>query len=365
MYFILVFIILIVIAGVVFLQQPQFGKLPSGARLQQIKQSPNYSSGAFVNLSHTPDLTEGISYYTVVKEFLFGKKEQLAPTSTLPSQKTNLHTLAIHQDVLVWFGHSSYFMQIDGKRILVDPVFSGSATPLWFGTKAFNGSDVYSADDIPEIDYLLISHDHWDHLDYKTIIKLKSKIKTIICPLGVGAHFEHWGYNPAIIIEKDWNEQINLPDNFVINTVPARHFSGRGIKRNKALWTSYVLQTPTLKIFIGGDSGYDTHFATIGKQFGPFDLTILENGQYDAKWRYIHLLPNELLQAAADLQTTRLLAVHSCKFVLANHPWHAPLTLLVANNTQKNIPLITPMIGEQVNLKDKTQLFTQWWENVN
>jgi L-ascorbate metabolism protein UlaG (beta-lactamase superfamily) len=192
-------------------------------------------------------------------------------------------------------------------------------------------------------------------------MKLKPKIKTIICGLGTGVHFEHWGFNTNIIIEKDWNEKVELDDSFIVNTVPARHFSGRSFKRNKALWTSFVLQTPTSKLFIGGDSGYDTHFAEIGKQFGPFDLAFLENGQYDKSWKYIHMAPNEVLQAAIDLNTKALFPVHSSKFVLANHDWNEPLSYITALSKATNIHLITPMIGEKTDIKTEKK-FPKWWE---
>ncbi len=353
------------IAVYAFMQQPKFGKLPSGERLAKIEQSPNYRDGKFQNLRHTPDFTEGESIFTVLRDFLFTKRPRLKPIDKIPSTKTDLLNLDPKEDILVWFGHSSYFMQIDGKKILVDPVFSGSVSPIAFTTKAFDGTDRYTTDDIPEIDYLFITHDHWDHLDYETLLKLKSKIKKIICSLGTGEHLEYWGFDKDIIIEKDWNEKISLDDGFSAYTTPARHFSGRGFTRNKALWTSFVLHTPTLKIFIGGDSGYDTFFAEIGQTFGEFDLVILENGQYDKKWKYIHMMPEEVLQAASDLKAKRLFPVHSSKFAIANHPWDEPLSEISRLNKNRDFELITPMIGEQVNLKDSTQQFTQWWKGIN
>ena len=365
MYIALILIIVIVATVIAFMQQPKFGKLPSGDRLEIIKKSPNYKNGSFQNQSITPDLTEGASFFSVGKEFFFGDKKRRKPVDEIPSIKTNLLTLNIQEDVLVWFGHSSYFMQIDGKRILVDPVLSGAASPISSTTRAFKGTDIYSAEDIPEIDYLFISHDHWDHLDYGTIKKLQPKIKKIICSLGTGQHLEHWGFSSNIIIEKDWHQQIILDNGFVVNTVSSRHFSGRGFKRNQALWISYVLQTPTMKIFIGGDSGYDKHFAEIGKKFGPFDLVILENGQYNKSWKYIHMMPEEVLQVAKELNARRLFPVHSSKFSLAIHDWDEPLSTITALNKTANISLITPMIGEQVNLKDGTQQFSEWWKNVN
>ena len=365
MYILIGLIILLFFLVVVFMQQSKFGKLPTGERLERIKKSPNYKNGSFQNQSYTPIMSEDVSYLTVIKESVLGRNKRLSPTDKIPSIKTNLLNLDKDKDVLVWFGHSSYFIQIDGKKILVDPVLSGYASPISFLIKAFNGTNIYTPEDIPEIDYLFISHDHWDHLDYEAILKLKPKIKKVICGIGTGAHFEHWGFTIYSILEMDWNEQIILDTGFVVNAVPARHFSGRGLKRNQSLWTSFVLQTSTMKIFIGGDSGYDKHFAEIGKEFGPIDLAILENGQYNKNWKHVHLLPDEIVKTVKDLNAKRFFTVHSSKFVLGNHAWDEPMKKVSANSKQANIALLTPMIGEVVNLKDSTQQFSEWWINLN
>ena len=356
--------ILLSIITVLTLRQSKFGKLPSGERLERIKKSPNYKNGSFQNQSETPVMAEDASYYSVGKEFFFGEKKRVYPIEEISTVKTDLLNLDKEEDVLVWFGHSSYFMQIDGKRILVDPVLSESASPFSFTVKAFKGTSVYSPADIPEIDYLFISHDHWDHLDYETIMGLKPKINKVICGLGVGENFEYWGFNKDSIIELDWNEHASLDSGFVANAVPARHFSGRGLKRNQTLWAAFVLQTPTMKFFLGGDGGYDKHFAEVGKKFGPIDLAIVENGQYDKNWKYIHLLPEDLLKAFRDLNAKQLLAVHSSKFALANHPWDEPLKKITKSSKKLSIKLLTPMIGDKVNLKDSTRTFTEWWNGI-
>lgn len=361
----LIFSLLLLLAIIVFvfMQQSIFGKIATGARLERIKKSSNYKNGSFNNLNHTPQLTEGAGLFSVMKKFLFEKNKRAAPKDIVPSKKTDLLKLDVNKNVLVWFGHSSYFMQIDGKKILVDPVLSGAASPI-ATTKSFKGSDVYTVDEIPVIDYLFISHDHYDHLDYKTIKKLNPKIKKIICGLGAGAHFERWGFDDERIIERDWNEEILLDPGFTVHTTAARHFSGRNFNRNKSLWTSFVLQTPGMKIFIGGDSGYDSHFSGIGQKHGPFDLAILECGQYDKSWKYIHMMPDEVLQASQDLKATRLLPVHWGKFLLANHAWDDPIRSIIELNRQKNISLITPMIGEEVDLKNSKQSFSEWWATI-
>jgi L-ascorbate metabolism protein UlaG (beta-lactamase superfamily) len=363
-------IVLIIIAAFVlvvyaFMQQSKFGKPPAGERLELIQQSINYKNNSFQNQSHTPSLTEGATYSSVMKEFFFTKKERKKPVQVLPSVKTDLFGLKKDENVWVWMGHSSYFMQVDGKTILVDPVFSGAASPLSFTTRSFPGADIYTPDDIPEIDFLFISHDHWDHLDYDTIKKLQPKIKTIITGLGTGQHLERWGFNAAMIVEKDWNKTATLADGFKVTVTPARHFSGRGFKRNNALWVSFVLQTPNHKIYIGGDSGYDEHFKAIGKLHGPFDLVILECGQYDKNWKYIHMMPEEVVQAAQDLNSKKLLAVHWGKFALGNHAWDEPAVRVHKAAREKQMNLLTPMIGERANIDDHSQRFSPWWENID
>lgn len=339
----------------------KFGKSPEGARQERISQSPNFKDGSFQNLSFTPQLTEGYTIPGIIYSRFFKKNNRRIPTDTIPSVKTDLLNLPADQDLLVWFGHSSYYMQLNGKRILVDPVFSGNASPLPGTVKAFAGTDRYTVADLPYIDYLFISHDHYDHLDYETITKLKSKVAKVICGLGVGSHFEQWGYDSTLVLERDWYESIEFDSAFTVHVTPARHFSGRGFSRNNTLWCSYVLETPSLKIYVGGDSGYDTHFAAIGEKFGPFDLAIIESGQYNEAWRYIHTLPHEVLQAAQDIKAHRLFPVHNSKFPLANHPWDEPLNRVSELNQSIGIPLVTPVIGELIELENESQQFKQWW----
>ena len=184
--------------------------------------------------------------------------------------------------------------------------------------------------------------------------------------MGVGDHFRFWGFDSEKIIETNWNKKIELDLGFVAYSTPARHFSGRGLTRNNTLWLSYVMQTPSMKFYFGGDSGYDTHYTEIGNEFGPIDLVMLDNGQYDEKWKYIHTLPPEVLIAAHDLKAKRLFPVHSSKFAMANHPWDEPLEKISELNkySAHPIPLVTPIIGEIVFLKDSTQNFKQWWRGL-
>jgi L-ascorbate metabolism protein UlaG (beta-lactamase superfamily) len=335
--------------------------LSSKQRKERMQQSKNFRNGKFHNLNLTPALTEGYGYFKVLYEFFFKKVGDRRPLRPIPSIKTKLSGLNSSEDILVWFGHSSYFMQIDGKKFLIDPVFSGNASPLRGSNTSFNGSDIYTVQDLPSVDYLIITHDHYDHADYPTLVQLPSKTGRVICGLGVGRYLEKWGFSPAQILERDWDEKVVLTEGFQAYIKPARHFSGRGMIRNNTLWMSVLLQTPTMKIYIGGDSGYDTHFAEIGREFGEIDLAILENGQYDVKWKYIHMQPDEVLKAGMDLNAKRILPVHSAKFAMANHAWNEPLKRITALNEDAALKLITPMIGEVVRLKDPNQQFKDWW----
>lgn len=193
---------------------------------------------------------------------------------------------------------------------------------------------------------------------------LNPKVKKIICGLGVGSHFEHWGFDMNKIEEKNWNEKVELDDNFTVYLQPTRHFSGRSIHRNNTLWTAFLLQTPSMKIYMGGDSGYAQHFSETGNKFAEIDLAILENGQSNEAWSHIHMLPHEVLQAGQDLKAKRIFPVHSAKFNMANHAWDEPLRKITKHNENLNFPLLTPMIGEIVDLDNEDLKFESWWENL-
>ena len=278
------------------------------------------------------------------------------------SVKTNLKTLSIDEPSLVWFGHSSYLLIIEGRRILIDPVFSERASPWQFvGTKGYQYTNSYSIDDFPDIDLVIITHDHYDHLDYESILKLKSKAKHFCTALGVGAHLTAWGIDESKIMEFDWWEKKTALPGIELTATPARHFSGRGFKRNQSLWTSFVLHTDHHHLFLGGDSGYDPAFKKIGEEFGPFDLAILECGQYNEQWPFIHMMPEQTVQAAIDLKAKILLPVHWGKFTLSLHPWHQPITRAVQHAKVLGFPTTTPKVGEVIDLKN-TSLGSKWWE---
>lgn len=355
-------IVLVLGIGVwLFLKQAIFGANPTESRLERIEKSINYKDGSFQNLSYTSVMSESGSYWEMIKQNL-NKPKDATPSKELPSVRTDLKKLEADLPTIVWFGHSSYLIKSKNTNILIDPVFSGSASPISAFVKAFKGADVYKVADIPEIDMLFLSHDHYDHLDYKTILEIAPKVKKFYVSLGVGAHLEHWGISSDKIVEFDWWENVVVSNEINITATPARHFSGRAFTRGKSLWSSFVLKIDGYKIFLGGDSGYDTHFKKIGEQFGPFDIALLENGQYNLLWHNIHTLPEETYLAAKDLKTKVLMPVHWAKFDLAIHSWNEPIKrLLAAAANDDSLKITTPMIGEPVVL-DKNYPSSKWWE---
>ena len=336
-----------------------FGKLPTGKRLHRIKQSPNYKDGVFSNLSPTPVMAEDASFRKILKDY-YKKPKTTEPPAPLPSVKTNLKNLSGDSTTIVWFGHSSYFIHTKGKNILVDPVFSKSASPFSFMVKAYKGTDVYHTDDFPELDLVILTHDHYDHLDYNSVRKLKSKTKKFLVSLGVASHLEFWGVDKNIIMEMDWWEEAEIFPGIKITAAPARHFSGRGIRRGKTLWSSFILKTADENLYLGGDSGYDSHFKMIGEKHGPFDIAILECGQYNPNWKNIHMMPEETAQAALDLGAKILMPVHWGKFTLSLHPWNDPVIRLKKNAAALGVNVTTPMIGEPVVI-GKSYQEQEWW----
>lgn len=339
------------------------GKNPSGERLKRVQASPNYRDDIFQNLSITTVMAEKGAFFKTFKKFL-NKPKNTIPPKPLTSIKTDLKNLPGGNPVLVWFGHSSYLIKINGKHILVDPVFSGYASPFKFkSAKSFEGTNVYGAADMPDIDILLITHDHYDHLDYQTVLQLNSKTKHIITSLGVASHLEYWGFDMNKITELDWHDSVEKIAGIKITSAPARHFSGRSFKRAKTLWASFILKTNTHSIYIGADSGYDTHFKEIGEEHGPFDLAILESGQYNEAWHNIHMMPEETVQASLDVRAKILLPVHWGKFCLSLHPWNEPIERLIKKAEELQVNVTTPVIGEPLIIGEKYPV-KKWWREI-
>ena len=341
-----------------------FGKLPSGKRLDRIKSSPNYRDGSFQNLNETPMMVEGTSYVRLMRDYFFLKGIDREPTELIPSVKTDLTYQQSEEPSIVWFGHSSYLIRMEGKTILVDPVFGSRPSPFQFvGAKNYTVESSYTAEDLPSLDLVIITHDHYDHLDYQTIVKLRNKVNKFIVALGVGEHLELWGIDKSKIKELDWWEGDVVFSGTELIATPARHFSGRGFKRNQTLWNSFVLKTSHCSIFIGGDSGYDPAFQEIGQKLGPFDLAILECGQYNTLWPYIHMMPEETAKASLDLQARVFMPVHWGKFTLSMHPWKDPIERVMKMSKSLGAVITTPRIGETVFL-DGDFPNVEWWSAI-
>ena len=290
-------------------------------------------------------MTGNKSGFQTMWEFLTEKRKDFAPTQPVPSVKTDLNSLPKDKDLIVWFGHSSYLLQVNGIKILVDPVLI-QGSPVKFINKPYPGTDIYKPQDIPEIDFLVISHDHWDHLDYFTVKELKSKIKNIVVPLGVGEHFEYWKFPLDKITELDWYKHAEI-NGTKFYCLPARHFSGRNIFRNKTLWASFVVEfADGKKVYIGGDSGYGPHFKYTGEHFPNIDLAILENGQYNQDWNQIHTMPEELGIAMQELNAKQYITVHHSKYTLSKHSWDDPLKAEQQAAKDSNKDLLVLTIGK-------------------
>lgn len=338
----IVFLLILFLASAC-MSLPVFGSNAKGDRKAAIRTSPNFKNGRFVNREPTANFIskkekDSISYqYNTFIKQIDSFEVDCSPSSV----KADLNN--IQGDGLVWMGHSSYFLQVDGIRFLIDPVFHAAA-PVGFINKPF--FTLYSEEDIPEIDYLVITHDHYDHLEYKTVKAIRERVKHVVCPLGVGAHLERWGYSPYQLVEMDWDESYKEnTSNIQIYCLTQRHFSGRTLRQNRTLWASFMLQINGKTIFVSGDGGYGLHFAEIGRLFPNMDLAILENGQYNPQWAHIHTLPFQLSRVIADLGVKRVLTVHHSRYRESIHPIDEPSKVAVHIARTSNVTVLMPKIG--------------------
>lgn len=337
----------------------RFGRQPGGERKTRMEEASNYKEGKFQNIEPTSVNPDNTSFFTILKEFI-SRPNTVTPSGELPHKRANLWSIREDSPAVVWFGHSSYLLSWKGFNILVDPVFSGNASPVKFFARAFDGTNNYSEEDFPIIDLLLLTHDHYDHLDYEFLKKLRTKVREVVTSLGVGAHLEHWGFDMGKIKELNWEESFEINPELTIKALPARHFSGRGLKRFNTLWSSFALQWEDKKIYIGGDSGYSREFKRIGEELGGFDIAFLECGQYGKYWPQIHMTPEETVQAAIDLKAKVLFPVHWAKFVLSVHPWNEPIQRLMDEAEAKNQRVVAPFLGE-IFVIGEPYIQQDWW----
>lgn len=357
-------LIVIILIGLLFGQSCSSATYSTeDVKMEKINKSKQYKENKFLNYGPSPDW--GIfKMLPVMWDFLVTNNDR-KPDVKLPTQKVDFNQITnTESDELkvTWVGHSSQIINIDGKIILTDPVFENQTA--FMGPSRYNGDVPLNIDELPDIDLVLITHNHYDHLNSYTIKNIHPKVKQFITPLLVGAELEKIGVPREKIVELDWWEEATPLDDFLIVFTPTQHFSGRGLfDRDETLWGSYVVQGPHHKIYFSGDSGYFEGFKEIGEKYGPFDYTFMECGAYNEKWHYVHLYPEETVQAHIDLKGEILHPIHWGTFDLALHAWYEPMLRVAKAADSLGVQLSTPIVGETITV-DKNLVTERWWERV-
>ena len=332
-------------------------------RMKKIEASANYEEGKFKNYHDWEQPSFG-EFISTGWDFLFGG-DQRTPESLLPRKSVDLKYFTVadkNKLNATWLGHSSLMINIDGYRILTDPVFEKSVS--FFGPSRYNGDVPVDTTQLPEIDVVIISHNHYDHLNKTSLKILAKRTRKFIVPLAVGAELEDAGIPKTKIIELDWWDEYKVDKNLLIIATPAQHFSGRGLTdRDETLWASWVVKAPNHKIFFSGDSGYFDGFKTIGEKYGPFDMTFLETGAYNEKWHHIHMFPEETVQAHLDLRGDVLHPIHWATFNLSLHTWYDPMERLTKTADDLNVLTATPIVGETTIYEEYIPT-NKWWNDV-
>lgn len=335
-----------------------FGKNPEASKQNNILQSENYDKNRemFVNRKQErlDKMNEEFFKWKTIKK-LFKSTKDREPNDLLPQEKPDIAKFLDPSDELkiIWFGHSSFLLNMDGKIVLVDPVFQYASPFSFFGKRYQNA--ILKREELPEIDYILISHDHYDHLEMNTMKYYANKDIKFIVPLGIGSHLTSWGVKKENIFEKDWWQEQEF-DGIKFVATPSQHFSGRTLTRNKTLWASWVIQSKNHNIYFSGDTGYDVHFKQIGEKYGPFDLAFIENGQYNESWEAVHLLPHQSIQAFKDLNAKKLFPIHWGMFTLSIHSWYEPIQSIDNLAAENDVELVAPKIGQIIELGPEYKL---------
>ncbi|MEC3974831.1 MBL fold metallo-hydrolase [Amycolatopsis sp. H20-H5] len=339
----------------------QFGAKAAGARAERMRNSPQFADGLFHNAATTRATPDRGSFGDLAREFLFDENRGLRrPGGEIPLVRTTPRPAGdgLH---LTWFGHASTLVEIDGARVLLDPVWSDRVSPATFaGPKRLHEPPV-SLDALGRIDAIVISHDHYDHLDMPTVRRLlETQSAPFLVPLGVGAHLERWQVPPDRIIELDWAEEAEVAGIRFIAT-PAQHFSGRGLSNDSTLWASWVLAGAAHRVFYTGDSGYFDGFAAIGEEHGPFDAALIQIGAYAPQWPDIHMTPEEGVATCLDVQARLLVPVHWATFTLALHPWTEPVDRVWREAKAHDVTLAIPRPGERIDAAEPPAV-DGWWQ---
>ena len=339
---------------------PQFGQPPKGEHLEQIKKSPNYGDEGFLNPINT-EMASGWDLLKTIPKFLFAKNG--SPNDSIPVRFEKPETPVDSLCYVTWYGHSAFLFEMQGKRILIDPMLGETAAPVSFGSSRFPYEQPIPIDELTNIDAVILSHDHYDHLDYGTIRKLNSEVVHFYTALGVGSHLQFWGIAREKISELDWWDTADL-DGLKLVAAPARHFSGRGITdRNATQWCSWVIKGEHHNLYFSGDGGYGPHFDEIGEKYGPFDLAMMECGQYNQAWKDIHMMPEKSVKAGLEVGGKLLMPIHWGAFNLAIHEWTEPIRRFKSASEELDAPMVHPYIGERFSLGEEFPR-EEWWEAI-
>lgn len=347
------------------LRPDAFGADPAGERLRRIRRSPQFRDGAFRNETTVGTAPEGPTRDLLREMFRSPERPHRRPAAPLPLHRPDLSAPPASGLRLTWLGHATVLAEIDGHRVLFDPVWGERCSPFRFaGPRRFHPVPVpLSA--LGPLDAVVISHDHYDHLDMPTVRALRTSGAPLLVPLGVGAHLEHWGVPPSRIVELDWH-QTHRVGGLACTATPGQHFCGRGLRRRSlTLWASWVVAGPEHRVFHSGDTGYFPGFARIGAEHGPFDAAMMQIGAYSDYWPDIHMTPEEGLRAHRDLSGGVLLPIHWGTFNLALHPWAEPVEWITDIAGEAGQPIAVPRPGEPFEPTAGPLPADPWWRSAS
>lgn len=341
---------------------PVFGGNTTKNQKEIYNRFENNVNGKFINQYPTKMNIGASDIFSMIKDSMLGRKDR-SPSVQISVSEIDWKKINSEEDSVTWFGHSAFLLSIDNKKLLVDPMLGLFASPISFAGSKRYSKDVFSIiDEMPVIDAVLITHDHYDHLDYPSILKLRSKVNHFFVPHGVGAHLIRWGIALEKITELNWWNEIEYKG-LTVALTPSKHSSGRGIlNRDTTLWGGWVIIGKQTRFYTSGDGGYDSHFKEIGKKYGPFDITLMEGGQYDKRWSWVHMTPEEAVQAHLDVKGRDMMLIHWGAFSLAYHGWTDPIERALIETKKANVNQIAPQIGETIKLNGEPSFPTWWWK---
>lgn len=356
-------LVLIAVLGMVIVLfinvSPTFGSNPSKEQKEVYQTFDNYEDGKFINQP-----SEALAAGSSTMPDSSSASDEKRPTGQMAIAEIDWNKINSEEDSVTWLGHSAFILSLDKKKFLIDPMLGPRASPVSFiGPKRYSEDMLDIIEELPPIDAVFITHDHYDHLDYQSIKKLKSKVAHFFVPYGVSNHLVQWGVDKDKITEMNWWDETEF-EGLTLALTPAKHFSGRGIlNQNSTLWGGWVILGDQTRFYTSGDGGYDAHFKEIGEKYGPFDIALIEGGQYDERWPDSHMWPEESVQASIDVQSKQMILTHWGAFTLARHSWTDPIERAVVAAKENDAKLLAPQIGETVQMDESLSIpVSTWWK---